>query len=179
MQAWNVVVTVREQAFSRAMKLLQPFGQVHRTEFFNVLVLEVPDTEQFVQQLRQLAATDASISDILARVVPATRTLTFQSPEEFENKARQIVSEWLPALAAKSFHVRMHRRGFKGRLSSQHEEGFLDHYLLTSLEEQHVPGRISFEDPDFIVSVETVGQRAGLSCWSREDRARYPFLGLD
>ena len=30
-----------------------------------------------------------------------------------------------------------------------------------------------------IVTVETVGRRAGLACWSREDLQRYPFLNLD
>jgi tRNA(Ser,Leu) C12 N-acetylase TAN1 len=39
--------------------------------------------------------------------------------------------------------------------------------------------RVSFADPDYILALETVGQRAGLSLWDRVQRARYPFLGLD
>jgi tRNA(Ser,Leu) C12 N-acetylase TAN1 len=41
------------------------------------------------------------------------------------------------------------------------------------------PARVTFEDPDFIVAVETVGQRAGMSLWSREELQRYPFVRLD
>jgi tRNA(Ser,Leu) C12 N-acetylase TAN1 len=41
------------------------------------------------------------------------------------------------------------------------------------------PGSISFDDPDAIVAIESVGQRAGVSLWTREDLRRYPFLRLD
>lgn len=103
----------------------------------------------------------------------------FQSPEEFEAKAREAVGSWLTRLAGKSFHVRLHRRGFKRRLSSQEEERSLDTFLLQSLEQRGTPGRITFDDPDAIIAVETVGQRAGFSLWTREDMQRYPFLKLD
>lgn len=39
--------------------------------------------------------------------------------------------------------------------------------------------RVDFDDPDFIVVLETVGQRGGMSLWSREQRQRYPFVNLD
>jgi tRNA(Ser,Leu) C12 N-acetylase TAN1 len=40
-------------------------------------------------------------------------------------------------------------------------------------------GRIDFEDPDVIIVVETVGQIAGLSLWTREQRRKYSLLRLD
>jgi hypothetical protein len=57
----------------------------------------------------------------------------------------------------------MHRRGFKGRLSSVEEERFLDNILLKALEKAGSRGRISFEKPDTFIALETVGPRAGLS----------------
>ena len=93
--------------------------------------------------------------------------------------AGAVALSWVLELAQSAFHVRMHRRGFKGRLSSQDEERFLDSVLLAALEEAGTPGRITFEDPDAIISVETVGQRAGMSFWRRDDLERYPFLRLD
>ena len=48
--------------------------------------------------------------------------------EEFENKARAVAGTLLPKVANKTFHVRIHRRGFKGRLSTIEEEKFLDTY---------------------------------------------------
>ena len=119
------------------------------------------------------------IADALARVMPVTRIFTFQSPLEFEAKARQAVHEWVPLLGGKGFHVRMHRRGFKGKLSSMDEERFLDGYLLESLEQSGMPGRITFDDPDLVITLETLGPQAGLSLWTREELRRYPLLHLD
>jgi tRNA(Ser,Leu) C12 N-acetylase TAN1 len=51
--------------------------------------------------------------------------------------------------------------------------------LLEATGEAGRPGHITFEDPDAIVAVETVGTQAGLSLWMREDLKRYPFLRLD
>jgi hypothetical protein len=73
----------------------------------------------------------------------------------------------------------MHRRGFKGRLSSQAEELFLAHFLIDSLQQQGSAAELRFENPDFILALETLGQRAGMSLWSREQIARYTLLSLD
>ena len=74
--------------------------------------------------------------------------------------------------------MRMHRHGFKARLSSHEEERLLAELVLERLQEGGSSARISFHDPDFLLEVVTVGQRAGLSLWSREDGKRYPFLPL-
>lgn len=97
--------------------------------------------------------------------MPATGLFQFQSAEEFEAKARDIVLGWRSKLSGKSFRVRVHRRGFKEALPSQHEERMLNYSLLEALEHVGKCGRIDFEDPDFVVDIETVGQRAGVSLW--------------
>jgi hypothetical protein len=59
------------------------------------------------------------------------------------------------------------------------EEHFLDRILLEALEKAGTPGRITFENPEAIAIVETLGQWAGLACWKREDLERYPWMRLD
>jgi tRNA(Ser,Leu) C12 N-acetylase TAN1 len=179
MHDWNMVVTVHETGFIKACRLLETMGRVSKTEFFNVLVMQVEDVRQTLDLLHQKLVEDPDISGLLARVVPATHTFTFQSPEIFETRAREIVSDWIPALADKSFHVRMRRRGFKGRMSSMEEERFLDEFLLDALEKTGTPGHIAFDNPDYIIAVETIGTRAGLSLWSREELQRYRLVRLD
>lgn len=179
MHDWNVVVTVYEDGYKQARNLLQPFGAVSRTEFYNVLVMKVDDVDRFVERLRELIERDAQIVNAASHIMPVRQTFMFQDPEQFEAKAREAAEGWLSDLAGKAFHVRMHRRGFKGRLSSQSEERFLDDFLLQALEKAGTPGRITFEDPDAILVVETVGQSAGMSLWSRADLERYVFLRLD
>ncbi len=179
MSHWNVVVNLYEHSFRRAFKLLQGLGAVYTTEFLNVLVMEVRNIPRFLETLNAWVSDDPSLLQLIARVVPVTCTFSFQSPEEFESKAREAVLYWLPQLAGKKFHVRMHRRGFKGRISSLEEEHFLDRVLLEELGKIGNPGQINFDDPDAIIVVETVGQQAGLSCWTREELQRYPLLKLD
>jgi tRNA(Ser,Leu) C12 N-acetylase TAN1 len=176
---WNVVISLHERTYGQARKLLEKLAPVSRTSYFNVLVMKVEDIGCLLETLRQWMEADAHIRDILARVVPVVRTFTFQTVEEFETKARETSLSFVPALAGKTFYIRMHRRGFKGRLSSQNEERFLDEFLLEALDKMGNPGRITFADPDAILALETVDCRAGLSLWSREDLQRYPFLHLD
>ena len=179
MQDWNVVVSVHDDAYNKARKLLERFGTVSRTDFFNILAMRVPDPRQFMERLREEGELDAQSVSSLARVMPVYLTFTFQTPGEFEDKARQAVTSWIPSLGSKSFHVRMHRRGFKGRISGMEEEKFLDTYLLEALDLAATPGRITFDNPEAILAIETIGPRAGLSLWTREDLQRYPLLHLD
>jgi len=176
---WNVVATVQEHSFRHAWDFLLAYGAVARTDYFNVITLRVADTGAFLEQLRRDLAADAAAAAALARAVPVTTAFGFQSPREFEAAARRAVTPWLSELAGCTFHVRMHRRGFKGRLSSQDEERFLDHYVIEGLRRHGADASVSFDDPDIVIAVETVGQRGGVSRWARDQRSRYPFLGLD
>lgn len=174
-----MVVTVREHGYRRMRDWLAQFGQVGRTGFRNVLTLKVDDVRGFVEALAAALEAKPELREQLGHVMPATATFVFQTPEEFEARAKEALERSVPALAGKRFHVRMRRRGFKGRLSSPEEERFLDRFLLERAERAGRSGTIAFDDPDAILAVETVGPRAGLSLWRREDLQRYPFLQLD
>lgn len=176
---WNVVATTQEHRFRQARDLLSSYGKVQKSGFFNVLVMQVENAIDFIEALTASLQDAPDKGACLSRVIPATVTFLFQSPDEFEAKAKQAVEPWVSDIAGKTFHIRMHRRGFHGRISSQHEEQFLDHFLLQRLEERGKVAKIDFADPDFIIALETVGQRAGLSLWSRDELQRYPLLRLD
>jgi len=70
----------------------------------------------------------------------------------------------------------MHRRGLKGILSSQQEARLLDEALLEALTRAGSSGAVRFEDADAVVDVETLGHRAGLTLWTREELDLYPLL---
>ncbi len=175
-----MVITVQEHGFKKARGFLLEFGEVHKTEYFNVLVMHVYDVGQFLEDIKTAVAINVQLMDAIARIMPVTHTFKFQSPVEFEEKAKITVTEWLPVLSGKRFHVRMHRRGFKDRLSSQNEEKILDGFILNTLEQQgKAHAKIDFDDPDCIIAVETVGQTAGFAIWTKEQLHRYPFLKID
>jgi len=176
---WNAVITVREGGFAPACRLLGQFGPVRKTEFFNTLVMRAADPFQLMAALQDQLADNPVIAAWISRFMPMQRLFGFQSVEEFELRSRETVLEWLPRLANARFHVRMHRRGFKGKLSSAEEERFLDEFLLQSLVEAGTPGKVAFEDPDVIIALETIGTRAGLSLFGRDELRRFSLLHLD
>lgn len=175
---FNLVVSVREGCFKQTKSLLRDLGRVHTTDYYNVLTLQTDDAREAMEVLRAWCEIDPAILDWLGHVVPVDIRLEFQSPEEFETRAREALLQWLPRLADNSFHVRMHRRGFKGRLEGAAVERLLGETILAGLREAGTPARVTFDDPDVIVLIETLGQHAGLALITREDLRRYPFIHL-
>lgn len=177
---WNVVVTTYDDEFERAEEELGDLGAISRTDFFNVLVLDVEDPDAFLDQLADRARLIPDLmQETLSRVAPAHHTFVFQSADEFEERALELASELAPGLAGKSFYVRVHRRGFRESLSSHEEERLLAGAIFRALEEEGETAEVDFDDPDAVVAVETVGSRAGVSVWSRAQLETYPFLDPD
>lgn len=179
MRDWNAVITVHEGGFAPACRLLEPFGPVRKTEFFNILVLRAVDPFRVLAELQDQLVGNPAIAAWVSRFMPAQRQFAFQSVADFESRSREAVLEWLPRLANARFHLRMHRRGFKGQLSSGEEERFLDEFLLQRLAEAGTPGKVAFDDPDVIIALETIGTRAGLSLFGRDELKRFSLLHLD
>jgi len=173
---WNVVVTLLEATAPQARRVLRRWGWLQRTPYFHVLVMAVADPDQFLREFGEAVAKTPGILNFVAHVFAAQRTFDFASVEEFETKAREFALAWAPLLAGKRFHVRLHRRGLKGVLSTPKEERVLDEALLDALSAAETPGHIGFDDADFIIHIETIDRRAGMALWSRDDLCRYPFL---
>jgi tRNA(Ser,Leu) C12 N-acetylase TAN1 len=175
--AWNVIVTLAEPTFRIARRLLARWGELRRTEYFNVAVMAVADPAAFLREFSAALAESPVILNAMSHVLAFEQMFEFTDTAGFEAKAREIALSHVPKLAGKSFHVRLHRRGLKGTISTPTEERFLDDVLLQALAAAGRPGRISFDDPDCVLLLETVGERGGLALWTREDLKRYPFLG--
>jgi tRNA(Ser,Leu) C12 N-acetylase TAN1 len=177
---WNVVISVQNQGFKAAREFLHEYGKIKATDYFNVMIMQVNNIEDFLEDMRTLYEIQTPALIHIGRIMPVEHRFTYQTADDFEAKAREVVSQWLDDLAGKHFYVRMHRRGFKGRLSSQEEEHFLDDYILERLASKgKTTAKIDFSGAERVIAIETVGQRAGLSLWTREQIQRYPFLKLD
>lgn len=176
---WNVVVTTHEHRYRHAREFLAPMGELRDSGFYNVLVMRVAEPMAFLGILERHLQALPEAATSLARVLPVSETFSYQTPQEFELKAAAAALGWSAQLADSRFHVRMHRRGFKGRLSSLEEEHLIDHLLVEASTQQGRQATVDFDDPDWILAIDTVGQRAGLSLWGREERQRYPLLKLD
>lgn len=179
MREWNVIITVFQDGFRRAVRALQKFGEVEHGYYHNVLGMKVDDPMALLQAIEQQTALEPALFDSISRVAPAMQTFEFHSAEEFREKARAAVLKWVPDLAGRSFHVRLHRRGFKHELESPAAEKSLAEALLDALAEQGSSASISFSDPDVIISIDTIDHRAGLAAFTREDLAHHPLLRPD
>jgi tRNA(Ser,Leu) C12 N-acetylase TAN1 len=151
-------------------------GSATPTDFHNVLVVQVEDPERFVEQLALWVEREPGLLNTIAHVFVAQVSFFFDDEDAFEAEARHALVERLDELVGKSFHLRVHRRGFKGRHSSHELERRFGAFLLETLEAADQCGRIDFADPDVVVIIETVGRRAGVWFCQRQDRRRMPFL---
>lgn len=177
---WNVVVTVFDRdGFRAARRTLARYGAIERTGFFNVLVMKVDDVRAFTREFTDMAVNEPGVLNDISRLVPAQATFDFETPEEFSEQARETVLGWADRLAGGSFYVRLHRRGLRGQIISPDEERALDFAIIERCQEMGNPAAVDFADPDHIIDIETVDNRAGLSLWSREELERMPFLHVD
>jgi tRNA(Ser,Leu) C12 N-acetylase TAN1 len=152
---------------------------VARTSYWDVLVMTTPQSaHEFLAALQESVEHDATLINAVARVVPVTDTFSFDSPEAFREGVTRVALPWAEDLAGKRFYVRMHRRGFKGRLSSTDEERALGDALLRRVHEHGGTATVAFERPDWVIVIETVDSRAGLSRWARDDLERYELLRI-
>ena len=179
MKDWNVVVSVFQDGFRRALRALQEFGQAERSPYHNVLVMKVENPIALLEALEKKTEENPALYDAISRVAPAMRDFDFLSEAEFVEKANSIIGEWLPRLAGRSFHVRLHRRGEKHELRTQDAERLFNDAILDATTRAGTPGTISFTDPDAVIAIDTIDNRAGLAMWTREELARYHVLRPD
>jgi len=174
---WNAVVTVYEEGYRPALRVLRQHSQVARSLYHNVLPVTAEDPVALLDILEQHMAAEPTLAASISRVAPANASFDFISRADFEEKAVSTAKAWLPQLAGTSFHVRLHHRG--SDLDSPTEERLIAESLLAELSAAGTPGRISFQDPDVIVAIDTVDGRAGLGLWTRSDLVRHRLLRPD
>lgn len=179
MTDWNVVVSVFHDGFTRALRALQKLGVAERSPYHNVLVMKVDDPVVLLEALEKRTQEYPALYDAISRVAPAVRDFDFLSEAEFVEKAKSIIREWLPRLAGRSFHVRLRRRGTIHELRTQDAERLFNDAIVDATTQVATPDKISFTDPDVVIAIDTVNNRAGLAMWTREELARFHLLRPD
>lgn len=179
MKDWNAVVTVYPEGRRPALRALRALCHAEPSAYYNVLLAAAEDPMALLETLEQRAETEPVLIDTISRVAPAAARFDYASDEDFERQAKAAGLAWLPRLSGKSFHVRVHRRGDGLTARGHVEEARLGQALLAMLAEAGTPGRIDFDDPDFVLAIDAIDGRAGLGLWSREDLRAHRFLRPD
>jgi tRNA(Ser,Leu) C12 N-acetylase TAN1 len=176
---WNVIVTIYQQGFRRALRALQDIGPTERSPYHNVLVMKADNPIMALEAVERLTDERPALYDAIARVAPAMRSFEFQSTDRFKDNAKSVIVEWLPNLAGRSFHTRLHRRGSKLDLRTPEAERLFNDVIVVATTTAGTAAHISFTDPDAVIVIDTIDDRAGLALWTRDDLARHRLLRPD
>ena len=172
---WNLVVTAHGGRRHDLIYALRPIVRLRRAGYSEVLTGRTEDLDTCLAGIA--ARADATFSaEVLARVVPVTRT--FALAADVETQLRAETAAFVDALVGRSFHVRVERRGHKRIMRSDRLERMLGTALVAALTARGASPRVTFTDPDVIVAVELIGDSGGIGLVPRELRARYPFVRL-
>ncbi len=179
MKDWNTIVTIYRQGFRRATRALQKIGPTERTPYYNVLVMKADEPMAALEAIERLTAEQPPLYDAIARVAPAGTTFDFQSPEDFQQHVKSVLLGLAPSLAGRSFHVRLHHRGSRLNVRTPDAERQFDDFLVVATGKSGTPARIGFSEPDAVIVIDTIDDRAGVAMWTRDDLARHRLLRPD
>jgi len=174
---WNLVVTAYGGRRHDLVHALRPIVRLKRAGYAEVTIGKADDVEATLGAIAARADADPVFaSEILARVVPVTRTFAIAADIE-----PQLVTEttaFAATLAEQGFHVRVERRGHKRERRSDQLERRLGGALVDAIKANGGTPRVTFADPDFIVAVELIGDYAGIGLVPRAWRRAYRFVRL-
>lgn len=173
---WNLVVTAQGGRRHDLVRALRPIVRLRRAGYAEVLVGRTDDVDACLAAIAaRLDADPILAAEVLARVVPVERTFALDADVDTQ-LAHEILTV-VDALAGKSFHVRVERRGHRRILMSDHLERLLGGTLAEALKAKGHTPTVTFKDPDVIVAVELIGDAAALGLVSRQHR-RHKFVRL-
>jgi tRNA(Ser,Leu) C12 N-acetylase TAN1 len=175
MKDWNVVVTAHMNQERQLLRELEGLGEFQPSDFREVIIGRVPDTQEFLETLKRFWDEKPFIPQLLSTVVPVRLTFPF-TLENLVDRLKEEVVILAPEIGDGAFYVRMKRRGHKGELSSLEVEQALDQFLKEELAARGQKGHVDFTNPDVIVVVETIHNRGGLGLVTRQMKERYPFI---
>ncbi len=168
-EEWNVLAVSHEGEERRLRRDLRELGEFKFTNFRSLLLGKV-DLHAFLEEVQ--ARTIPS----LARVVPVEENFRAR-PEDLLEILKDKVKKYSGRIGqGESFCVRFERRGFKGRISSLEVEEEIGGYLHDLLEEEEKNPKVSLEDPDKLLVIQSVGTSFGIGLIDRKNRQRYPII---
>jgi len=177
MKDWNILVTTLPGQERKLLPALNRLGEFARSEFKGILIGRVGEVTRFLEALRHAGEEPVEWRQHLLRALPMERTFAF-TPPTFEERVREAVAPFVQRMASGTFHVRLERRGHKGKILSPEVEQRVGDYVIGLATQQGKTLRVSFQDSDYVVVAETVGNMCGVALVTRELRRRYPFVKI-
>jgi len=175
---WNVLVTAQEGAGRDLKRLLKRLGTFRSSGFRNVIIGQVAAVPEFCRALVAELDRRPYAQAWLGKVLPVHRTFPVDVGT-FAEDAEAALAAVVDLVGARSFHVRVERRGHKGILSTRDLELRFGDYVWGALEAHGICPTVAFDDPEVVVAIEIAGDVAGISLIFRELRIEFPFVKIN
>ena len=175
MDDWNVLATSVEGARPVLLAGLRRHGAFRGAGYRNVAIGRVADVAVFLSALRDEVAGDPMLAAAVGRVLPIASTFRIDQADPAASLTASV-EPFASEIDGRSFYVRIERRGLRGAIHSSDVERALGATLWRLLEAAGHAPRVTFDDPDVVVVVETLGDRGGIALLDRAARAAYPFV---
>lgn len=177
MKEWNILATAFWGRGKDAMRLLTLHGEFKGSGFKDVLQGHVDDVKLFLEKLEQIRQENPERMTSLSQILPLERTFSF-SLTDFMDKLKEAVLSYVEKIEGKKFHVRAKRRGHKGEMSSLEIEKEISSFIFDELQTNGKQAQVSFSDPDAVIVVDTIANRAAVALITREMREKYPLIKI-
>jgi tRNA(Ser,Leu) C12 N-acetylase TAN1 len=177
MQDWNLVVTVTPGPghVHRLLSSLGQFGHFARTPFKDVLLGRVDDVQAFLDAVLEARAAHKPWAASVGRVIPAESIFTF-TPDNLLDKLKEAVAPMVARMPGGTFHFRLERRGMAERIPTQEIERAVAEHIFALAEVGGIALSTRFDNPDYIIAAETVGDQCGVTLIPLSQSERYPFV---
>ena len=169
---WNVLAIAARGETGRALALLGAVGRFRTGGYPQVLLGRVSRSASngLLEGIAELAADAEACAGVVERLVPVEEAVSFVRDDVTETLCERF-EPIASRLCGKSFYVRSHLRGLKGRIEHPAVERALGDTLSHFAGLAGEAPRVSFRDPDVVVVAEVVGRRVGWGFLGREERA--------
>lgn len=170
---WNVLAVCRRHRTGAALSALSSLGRFRTAGYPQVLVGTAArgvGAAPF-DGIEDLAEGRGAFADLFERVLAVEEALGFVRDDVTETLC-EAFEGFGPRIAGRSFYVRVHLRGLKGRLEHPAVERALGEFLFEKAAAAGAAPTVRFRDVDVTVVAEVVGRRVGYAFLDREARAR-------
>ncbi len=171
-EEYNVLLTAMKGEGFNLLRQLEALnlGFFKTADFKDVILGKVEDVEAFLKRVEEETIFG------LARVMYIENWVDFKL-ENFEEEVFKAIKDRLQEIKqGQSFCVRISRRGLKGKLNSQQAERKLGSLIWKELEARSIQPKVDLKDPDWLINIETLASKAGISMISRAKREAYFYL---
>ena len=174
---WNLILTVvpGPRHVRQVLDQLGRLGRFRPSSFKDVCIGQVDDVERFLEAVRSARADAEGWANLVARVIPLQRVFTF-TPESLATKLEEAVAPFVEGMQSGSFYVRVERRGLAGKIPTQQVERAAADHLFGLAQARGIHLATDFDNPDYVVVAETLGEQCGVALITRELSSRYPFV---